>query len=618
MNEITKLVDPLTELRAELGRTPLQLEISGAATARAARDELSHQIDDYLLPRLRRLDAPLLVVIGGSTGSGKSTITNTIVGREVSAAGVLRPTTRSPVLICHPDDKPWFAGNDLLPDLARVTGPDHDPPSPSSDHRPTLRLVTAPSLGPGLAILDAPDIDSVEEANRDLATQLLAAADLWLFTTTAMRYADAVPWEFLHQARDRGTSLAVIINRVPPGTDGEIVPHLKAMLVERGLQGVAVYPIEQTELVTAGDGAGSTPGLLPAHSTAEIQGLLTALATDAEQRALVVRSTLHGALGSIGERSEAVLAAVRAEEEATGQLREAVDGSYNRAVERLKDDIASGNLLREEVLDRWQELVGTAELMQAIQSRISLIRDRVSAFLRGRPAATAEVQGEITSTLEQLLIDHADAAAAATADRWHDLPGGRRALDDQRQLQRSSEGFRGAVGAEIRAWQDDILDLVRERGAGKRTTARVLAFGINSVGIALMVVLFSQTAGISGGEIAIGAGTAGLSQTLLSALFGEQAVRELASEARGLLVDRIAKMFDVEADRFRHQLVQITGGHADGRPGPAALGDSDAPGPTSESESESGTGTESDDRPVNPSLGSERLRAALNAFRQAQ
>jgi hypothetical protein len=58
-----------------------------------------------------------------------------------------------------------------------------------------LRLVTSEELWPGLAILDAPDIDSVEIANHDLAAQLLGAADLWLFVTTAARYADAVPWE---------------------------------------------------------------------------------------------------------------------------------------------------------------------------------------------------------------------------------------------------------------------------------------------------------------------------------------------------------------------------------------------------------------------------------------
>ncbi|MEM9565347.1 MAG: dynamin family protein [Actinomycetota bacterium] len=559
------LAEALRALADALGSTPLALDVGPAATGRTVRTELVDQIDDYLLPRLQRLDAPLLVVIGGSTGSGKSTITNTVVGREVSPAGVLRPTTRSPVLICHPDDQDWFAGSDVLPGLARQTGDVGDAePTPTGDaDRPTanavLRLVADDGIGPGIGILDAPDIDSIEDANRDLATQLLAAADLWLFTTTAMRYADAVPWDFLHQARDRGTSLAVIINRIPPGASAEVVPHLRGMLADRGLPDIEVFPVTQTELAD---------GRLPTDSVAGVRTLLDGLAADAERRAQVIRTTLDGALASVGPRARDVAVAARAQTEAASELAAAVDGTYGRSVDRLVDDISSGNLLRGEVLDRWQELVGTAELMQAVQSRISLLRDRIGAFLRGRPAATAEVKGEITSTLETLLIDHADAAASGVADRWRDLPGGRQVLDGDRALERSSERYRETVGAEIRAWQDDILELVRQRGAGKRTTARILAFSINSVGIALMLVLFSQTAGLSGGELAIGAGTAGLSQTLLSALFGEQAVRELANEARQLLITRVGNLLDQDAARFHGRLGEVAGVDPTGVHGP--------------------------------------------------
>ncbi len=564
-DEPADLAEALRALADTLRSTPLALDVGPAVAGRAVRIELVGQIDDYLLPRLGRLDAPLLVVIGGSTGSGKSTITNTVVGREVSPAGVLRPTTRSPVVICHPDDRGWFAGADVLPGLARQTG-DGDGGGPgaeragSGDDRPqassVLRLVADDGIGPGIGILDAPDIDSVEDANRDLATQLLAAADLWLFTTTAMRYADAVPWDFLHQARDRGTSLAVVINRIPPGAGDEVVPHLRGMLVDRGLPDIEVFPVPQTELID---------GRLPAESVAGIRALLEGLAADAERRAEVIRTTLDGAIASVAPRARDVALAARAQTEAAGELAAAVDATYGRAVDRLVDDISSGSLLRGEVLDRWQELVGTAELMQAVQSRISLIRDRIGAFIRGRPAATAEVQGEITSTLETLLIDHADAAASGAAARWRNLPGGPQVLDGDRSLERSSERYRQTVGPEIRAWQDDILELVRQRGAGKRTTARILAFSINSVGIALMLVLFSQTAGLSGGELAIGAGTAGLSQTLLSALFGEQAVRELANEARQLLITRVASLLDEDAARFHRRLNEVAGSAAGGR-----------------------------------------------------
>ena len=51
-----------------------------------------------------------------------------------------------------------------------------------------------------MGLLDAPDLDSVSQTNREMAGMLMAAADLWFFVTTAARYADAVPWAALRAA----------------------------------------------------------------------------------------------------------------------------------------------------------------------------------------------------------------------------------------------------------------------------------------------------------------------------------------------------------------------------------------------------------------------------------
>src|SRR5918998_6687805 len=182
----TALPEALERLGAALRDAELELPVPGLDAARAARRELVDQIEDYLLPRLRQMDAPLLMVVGGSTGAGKSTLVNSLVGADVSPAGVLRPTTRAPVLVCHPDDVEWFEDDRILPAMSRTTG---RPAGPGG-----LELAPTPALAPGLALLDSPDIDSVVEANRALSRQLLAAADAWLFVTTAARYADAVPW----------------------------------------------------------------------------------------------------------------------------------------------------------------------------------------------------------------------------------------------------------------------------------------------------------------------------------------------------------------------------------------------------------------------------------------
>jgi len=142
----------LTNLRDALASVRLPLPLPRAAELTGLSRDFSKQLDDYVLPRLQRIEAPLLAVVGGSTGAGKSTLVNSLIGRVVTKPGVIRPTTRSPVLVYHPDDARWFAEERILPGLIRSNA--------SSDDARSLHLVPEPTLPRGLAVLDAPDIDS--------------------------------------------------------------------------------------------------------------------------------------------------------------------------------------------------------------------------------------------------------------------------------------------------------------------------------------------------------------------------------------------------------------------------------------------------------------------------
>lgn len=158
-------------------------------------------------------------MIGGPTGAGKSTLVNSLVRAPVSTTGFLRPTTRKPVLVCHP--RSW----------ARV-------------HRHNLVAIQAPALPPGVAIIDAPDINSIDQANRDLSNELFDDADLWLFVTTAARYADAEAWRHLRAAQQRKVELAVVLDRVPPRAVEDILPHLTELLGEP----VPLFVVPDSEL----------------------------------------------------------------------------------------------------------------------------------------------------------------------------------------------------------------------------------------------------------------------------------------------------------------------------------------------------------------------------------
>ena len=99
---------------------------------------------------------------------------------------------------------------------------------------------------------------------------------------------------------------------------------------------------------------------------------------------------------------------------------------------------------------------------------------------------------------------------------------------------------------------------MREQAAGKRTRARVLSLGLNAVTVALMIVVFASTAGLTGGEVAIAGGSAVVGQKLLETIFGDEAVRKLAAQARQDLGARVDSLFRGEALRYHAELMPVT------------------------------------------------------------
>jgi energy-coupling factor transporter ATP-binding protein EcfA2 len=527
------LPDALARLRDDLRAVRLELAVPGAEEARRMRDDLVAQVDDYLLPRLGQMDAPALIVVGGSTGAGKSTLLNSLVGSVVSPAGVLRPTTRAPVLAFHPDDLEWFEGSRVLPGLPRASG---------GEARPgTVQLAPTESLPQGLALLDSPDIDSVLAENRALASQLLAAADGWLFITTAARYADAVPWEFLRAARDRGTALSLVLNRVPEDAGREVPAHLQQMLEDEGLPEADVLVVPETLLAE---------GLIPAPALAPVRAWLDDLAADAQARAALVRRTLRGALASLPARAAAVEGAAVEQLSTAAELRAEADAAYSAAGREVEVALRSGSLLRGEVLARWHEVVGTGDMMRTLESRVGWARDRLKSFVSGKPAAEDELREAVEDRVEGVVRAAAERAAERTARAWRERVAGRALLDGTTGLDRASAELQAATEDEVRAWQGVVLDLVREQGASKRATARLASLGVNGAGLTVMLAVFAHTGGLTGAEVVVAGGTSALSQKVLEAIFGDQAVRTLAAQAREDLFARVERLLREDAARF--------------------------------------------------------------------
>ncbi|TQJ60665.1 dynamin family protein [Arthrobacter sp. SLBN-83] len=541
----------LEEVRAGLDDVALPLALPAAEQARRETSAAGAQLDDYILPRYRSLDAPLLAVVGGSTGAGKSTLVNGLIGHPVTRAGAIRPTTRQPILLHNPAEASWFEGQRVLPGLNRIRGTLAASPVPAAQTGlaktaiDSLVLLADPAVPVGIALLDAPDVDSISDQNRLLAGQLLAAADLWVFVTTANRYADAVPWKLLLDAASRDITVAVVLDRVPLGAEAEVSQDLRGLLDREGLSASRLFVIQETVL--------DQGGMLPAGTVDELRGWLSSLAADAAGRADVARRTLNGAVRALAQRITDITDAVREQERAAARLEADAVAAYGDAATRILDATRDGALLRGEVLARWQDFVGTGEFFRTLEQNVGRFRDRLGAFFRGEPAPAVRVEAAIETGLQAVIVDEAANAAEDTDRRWRSDPAGRQLLgrDD---LSGTTPDFADRAAAEIRAWQEALMELIRTEGQGKRTQARWLSFGINGLGAALMIVVFSMTAGLTGLEIGVAGGTAVVGQRLLEAVFGEDAVRRMADKAREDLAARCQQLLEDEQQKFLQRL----------------------------------------------------------------
>ena len=543
----------------------------GTATARTLLAAMARQLDDYILPRSASVDNPLTIVVGGSTGAGKSTLVNTLLGEPLTQSGAIRPTTRHPVLLHRAEDEAALSPERFLPTLPRTRTSGMNAGSqalPGLDPKIARALIpiTTSALPQGIALIDAPDIDSVSEENRTLAKELLSAADLWLFVTTANRYADAVPWELLHEAAARSIAIAVVLNRVPEGDEEAIENDLRRMLDEAGIHAVLIHTVTEQPR--------DESGMLAPVSLAPLTLWIRELGADAPARAAIARQTLAGAVETLAGNLQ-VLAAEQARQQAAHQsLATIAAEEYEDALTTIDGALSDGSLLRGEVLSRWHDFVGTGDFFRSLDSTIGRLRDRVGSALRGQPAAAQKVEDALESGIHAVVLDAAARASENTRTRWRASRAGRSLLarldapqavsvappaasaapeqnaESKGEVQSAEDIFSAAVAEQIRLWQGSVLEMIREEGADKRKRARFLSLGVNATAVMLMVAAFSLTGGITGIEAGIAGGSGVVGAKLLESIFGEDAVRRMATRARTDLLERMADLLTEHAQPF--------------------------------------------------------------------
>ena len=566
----------LLNLRKRVAGIPLVFEIAGSAEVKTERNKLLSQIDDYLLPRVRRSAAPILVALVGSTGAGKSTLVNSIVGSHVSATGVRRPTTNSPVLACHPDEIDWFAENNFLPTLPRVR--QEGLARPGRDG--LLVLAASEGMPRGIALLDTPDIDSVVQAHHEFAYQFLDASDLWLFMTSSSRYADGPVWEILQHARERKASLGVVLSRVPQQYRTELVSHFHAMLDANGIASADRFVTQETPLVD---------GMLPPDAYKPVRDWLASTADRADRRVAVLSQTMSGVLDTFKSRVPSMAAHVEAQVVLRTELRRAAEGAYESAFTEASVGMRDGSLLRGEVVARWEDCVVAGELRPRRGAKAARPGAKKGKRARRGPSRTSALNAALRSAIESYITSVADRAAEAVEGSWRADPAGAKLLDEAaaerardvrtKQVFESVFGPAGQTGhadpadvdikaadminaadaatssafsrsspdlalraaRAVGAWQDHLARLVEV--GDLRPAARRAAFDDEALSLVVLMAMLGET---GSGDNSVYTEP----RKMLDSVFGGVTLTELLAKARADLYDRVRLLLDEELVRF--------------------------------------------------------------------
>jgi energy-coupling factor transporter ATP-binding protein EcfA2 len=184
----------------------------------------------------RRLSAEHTVVaLAGATGSGKSSIFNSVAGIELARVGVRRPTTGEP-LACV-----W--GTQGVSPLLEWLG---IPLRHRIAKESILDSGEDDSLD-GLVLLDLPDNDSTEQSHRAEVDRLVEMVDLFVWVVDPQKYADAVLHErYLRPLSGHAAVTVIVLNQVDllsPDDLDECLSDLRRLLTADGLPKVPIIPM---------------------------------------------------------------------------------------------------------------------------------------------------------------------------------------------------------------------------------------------------------------------------------------------------------------------------------------------------------------------------------------
>lgn len=193
-------------------------------------------------------------VIGffGATGSGKSTLFNAVVGKEIAQSAARRPTTSTaqaaiwgkegvePLLDWLGVNKRTYMDEDPAQATAALNRADVPVTVGMWNKiRQSVGAGKTEEASGGLVLLDLPDFDSVEASNRKIVEKMAQCVDVLVWVMDPQKYADAViHQDFIQPLAAHGAVTLAVLNQVDRLDEAElpaVLDSLKLLLAQDGL-----------------------------------------------------------------------------------------------------------------------------------------------------------------------------------------------------------------------------------------------------------------------------------------------------------------------------------------------------------------------------------------------
>ncbi|MCA1960048.1 MAG: 50S ribosome-binding GTPase [Desulfomonile sp.] len=331
---------------------------------------------------------PVIISLFGGTGTGKSTLFNSLAGEPVSRVSWLRPCTSRPVFYVHNDAVEELAKCPLVADENPIGG-GKIKVRVLEHHRQELA---------DFILVDTPDIDSVELINREIADAFFTISDIVVFVTSLDKYGDNSGKMFRTWIREWGKRSYFVMNKAH---FGEAFEDFRETLRQEGFDGDQLIRVEDT---------GTSPDMIPGISgRPEFEAVLDAAKED-------VRSTEMRNL-----RVETIRHLDFLDQDVTTQMRRiaAVNDAIRQALDRVAGEMDEGldAVLSPEVASRVQERLTTLlqkyDILFPVRMFVRTVARKSLEFVWGLVSPGGLAGGRVTGERSFLAQDLAATKAAA-------------------------------------------------------------------------------------------------------------------------------------------------------------------------------------------------------------